>query len=86
MKAELRFYQNDQDFLLDLEAENDTEKLFLAAMKREGVMPVQLQRTDAETLILPSRQNKIQFNLSADTVKELRALVSGKETKEGKQP
>ena len=76
MKANLRFYQTDQDFLLDLEAENDTEKLFLAAVKHEGVMPVLLQRSDAETLILPSRQDKVQFNLSSSTIKELKEMIA----------
>ena len=72
MKATLRAsYNNKKDFLLDLEAENKKEILFIKLVKEQGLMPVHLQREDAETLVLPSRDNKIQFNIQQETINEI---------------
>ena len=80
MKANFRYYEdgNEKDYLLDLEAETDEEINFLKWVKKVGVMPVQLQRKDAETLVLPVRDFKIQFNFSEGTIKELQKLLGAK--------
>jgi hypothetical protein len=74
MKANLRYSINN-DFLLDLEAENQTEIDFLKAVKLQGLMSVQLMRKDAETLMLPDHDSKIQFNISKQTLQDFAKIL-----------
>lgn len=74
MKAELRYYDFEKHYILDLEAENDQEIEFLRRVKKEGLMAVQLNRKDAESFNLPSECGKKQIHLEESTLSELAGI------------